>query len=99
MAEIQQTVSGNKRRKPRTPRIDLTPMVDLGFLLITFFMYTTTLARPKVMELQMPDVPPTPATPTVIPEATLVIIPTEGHRIAYYPGTQHDLSTIGWCTF
>jgi biopolymer transport protein ExbD len=61
MAEIIENHGGGKKSgKRRTPRkmgagVDMTPMVDLICLLITFFMLTTAFAKPKVMEITMPE--------------------------------------------
>ena len=97
MAEIDQSGGGKKGGKVRatkmSTKIDMTPMVDLGFLLITFFMLTTTLQKPSILQLNMPDktediqTTPTPAS------RTLAIIPGPKNSVYYFRGDPKDPAT------
>jgi biopolymer transport protein ExbD len=96
MAEISQDgggkKGGKKRSKKASTKIDMTPMVDLGFLLITFFMLTTTLAKPVVMELNMPDKTETEEKSPVKMSETLTVVP-DAETVYYYQGLPTDATT------
>lgn len=84
---------GVKKGKKLSTRIDLTPMVDLGFLLITFFMYTTTMSKPKTMEINMPykDEQIKEEEQTKIKASTVIsVLLSKDHRIYYYEGIGDD---------
>ena len=68
-------------------KIDMTPMVDLGFLLISFFVITTELNRPKAMDLYMPhEGPPTDAAIS----KTITLLTGAGNKLFYYYGEEKD---------
>jgi Biopolymer transport protein ExbD/TolR len=98
MAEIN--ISGNNRQKGAVRRckklstkVDLTPMVDLGFLLITFFVFTTSMSKPKAMNLYLPagDSATTPAGESTV----LTIIPVTGDKVFYYHGDWETARQVG----
>jgi len=85
-AAIQRREKGFSRNKKLSLKIDMTPMVDLGFLLITFFVFTTTISSPTVTDLFMPDDTPT-KNPSVIPESlVLTVLLDENNKLFYYEG-------------
>ena len=89
MAEIQTDESHKKHRSQRSKklstRVDLTPMVDLGFLLITFFIFTTTLSTPKVMGMILPT--GSKDSTDAANSKVLNLILKENNTIIYYNGT------------
>jgi len=80
---------GKKKAKKHSTHIDMTPMVDLMCLLITFFMLTTAFSKPKVMVITMPDkdseIDPKDR-PDIPKNRTLNILLTEDHKVYYYIG-------------
>lgn len=96
MSEVQQQDSGSDkggkhkkvRAKKSSTHIDMTPMVDLAFLLLTFFMLTTTFSKPKTMDITMPvkDQIKDEERTKVPASQTLSILLTEKNRIIWYIG-------------
>lgn len=101
MAELQSNEHRSKGKNKRTrkfklsTRVDLTPMVDLGFLLITFFIFTTSMTRPTAMRLIVPDDRSKKDSSVTAENKTLNLILGGHHAIWYYSGTdmQHAQST------
>lgn len=96
MTDINTAVNDNRRAgvqkmtKHRL-KIDMTPMVDLGFLLITFFIMTTELSKPTVMDLFMPkDGPEMP-----LGETSAITVLLDNDEIFYYNGKWEEALQAG----
>ncbi|MGV3508775.1 MAG: ExbD/TolR family protein [Sphingobacteriaceae bacterium] len=95
MAELNQSTGNSPGRKIRTlkslPRIDLTAMVDLAFLLITFFMLTTSLSKPSAMNVAMPvDAPPQP----IANDRTMTVCLGDNNKVVWYMGTTENPQNV-----
>ena len=78
---------GKKRAKKSSTRVDMTPMVDLAFLLLTFFVLTSTFSKPKMLPLAYPakaeDIPEGAKPPKINNGITFVL---SKDKIYYYQG-------------
>ncbi len=90
MAEINTSSKrGGKKYIPKNIRVDLTPMVDLGFLLITFFILTTSLQEQKEMKLFLPK--DSLDSTLVEGSTTLTFILRANDSIGYYDGLSKEI--------
>ena len=78
---------GVKKAKKLSTRVDMTPMVDLGFLLITFFIFTTTMSSPKALNLNMPkDTKNEEELNKAKESGALTIMLSKNNAVYYYEG-------------
>jgi hypothetical protein len=86
---------GKKRAKKSSTRVDMTPMVDLAFLLLTFFVLTSTFSKPKVMSLAYPakiDTPVDKDAPKLNNGITFLL---SKDKIFYYTGEFYSADRPG----
>lgn len=89
MAQIQESpIAGKTKRKIHAAlHIDMTPLVDLGFLLITFFIFTTSMAEKRSTNLIMPK----EGAPTNVAESKVLTVLLGGHnKVFVYAGKWED---------
>ena len=99
MAQIENDNPGKIKCRPikRAVKVDLTPMVDLGFLLITFFILSTTLSQPTMASLVMPK---DSKVHTLIKEsAVLTLMLTRNDSVGFYEGIVPKREFIKRCSF
>jgi biopolymer transport protein ExbD len=91
MAELDTSGGGGKkggkvRSKKQSTRVDLTAMVDLAFLLVTFFMLTTTLNKPKAMDLAMPDKDEVNTQEPIAASRTMTVLLGSNNKLEWFIG-------------
>lgn len=93
MAEIltPEKQNGKVFQKKKLIRVDMTPMVDLGFLLITFFMLATSFSKPNVMDLSLPAGGQDQGTVIDVRNQITFLI-GKNDRVFFYQGEKKDLN-------
>ncbi len=77
---------GVKKAKKLSTRVDMTPMVDLGFLLITFFIFTATMKSPTTLDLNMPKESDEKDETKIKQSGALTILLGKDDNVYYYEG-------------
>jgi len=77
---------GVKKAKKLSTRVDMTPMVDLGFLLITFFIFTATMSTPNTTKLNMPKKEEDQTKQMEVVKSGLLTILLGENNVYYYEG-------------
>ena len=93
MAEVQvkEEGGGKNKQKKKHLRVDFTPMVDMNMLLITFFMFCTTLLKPQTMNINMPSDKEDIEDPNQVRKSTAVtLLLGANDEIYYYEGLIDD---------
>lgn len=81
---------GVKRLIKKSTKVDLTPMVDLGFLLITFFVFTTTMAKPTAMNIVVPNDKDSTINDPVCNSCVLTVLLEKNNTIKYFEGNEEQ---------
>lgn len=94
MAEVQikEQSNGKKTQNKKPIRVDMTPMVDLGFLLITFFMFTANFSKPGAINFSNPPKNPTHIETHVDIRNSITFILGRDGRVFYYQAEKNDLN-------
>jgi Biopolymer transport protein ExbD/TolR len=90
---------GVKRLIKKATRVDLTPMVDLGFLLITFFVFTTSMTKPKVLKVNEPNDQNIGIRDDICASCALTLVPGSNNTIYYYEGMATATTAVKTTTY
>jgi biopolymer transport protein ExbD len=92
MSDISLSGKNNpKTKNRRSTRVDLTPMVDLGFLLLTFFVFTTSMTEAKALDILEPIDGP---AKNIKESGAMTLILSKKHQIYYYYRSLADSSQL-----